>query len=103
MKRNAILVAVMVIFSIFIAWLDTQNNAEETGVEYAYMLMIASVFGLLWGAVAAKIHVALLLALILAGPAVVNGFEDDMWILLKFVVAFAGLNLVGRFMRRSNQ
>jgi hypothetical protein len=103
MKRNAILVAVMVIFSIFIAWLDTQNNAEETGVEYAYVLMIASVFGLLWGAVAAKVQVALLLALLLTTPAIISGFADDQFVTLKLVVAFAGLNLVGRFMRRSNQ
>jgi len=49
MKRSIILFVAMLISSIFIAWLDTQNNAEETGVEFAYVLMIASVFGLLWG------------------------------------------------------
>jgi hypothetical protein len=103
MKRTAALIAVMAVFSIFIAWLDTQNNAEETGVEFAYVLMIASVFGLLWGAIAAKIQVALLLALLLTTPAIVNGFADDSLVVLKFVVAVVGLNLVGRFMRRSNQ
>ena len=103
MKRNVILVAVMVVFSIFIAWLDTQNNAEETGVEYAYVLMIASVFGLLWGAMAASIKNAFLLALLLTAPAVLNGFADDSLVVIKFVVAFAGLNIVGRFMQRYNQ
>ena len=102
MKRNAILAAAMVVFSIFIAWLDTQNNAEETGVEYAYLLMIASVFGLLWGAMAASVRNAFLFAAILSIPAVVNGFADDSLSVIKFVVAFAGLNIVGRMMKRAN-
>lgn len=103
MKRNSILMVAMVVFSIFIAWLDTQNNAEETGVEYAYLLMIASVFGLLWGAMAASVRNALLFAAILSIPAVVNGFADDNLSVIKFVVAFAGINIVGRLMQRSNQ
>jgi hypothetical protein len=102
MKRNSILVVAMVIFSIFIAWLDTQNNAEETGVEYAYLLMISGVFGLLWGAMAASVRNALLFAAILSIPAVVNGFADDSLSVIKFVVAFAGLNIVGRMMKRAN-
>lgn len=103
MKRSYLLVAAMVVFSIFIAWLDTQNNAEETGVEFAYVLMIASVFGLLWGAMAASVKNSLLFALILTTPAVINGLSDDATAPLKLVVAFAGLNIVGRVMQRSNQ
>ena len=103
MKRSYLIVVAMVVFSIFIAWLDTQNNAEETGVEFAYVLMIASVFGLLWGEMAASIRNAALFALILTVPAVVNGFADDATSPIKFLVAFAGLNIVGRMMQRANQ
>lgn len=102
MKRNLILSAVMVVFSIFIAWLDTQNNAEETGVEFAYVLMIASVFGLLWGATAASVRNALIFAIVLTLPAVVNGFSENPNSVLKLVLAFAGINIVGRLMQRTN-
>jgi hypothetical protein len=103
MKRNIILFSAMVVFSIFIAWLDTQNNAEETGVEFAYVLMISSVFGLLWGEMAAAARNALLFAVILTTPAVINGLSSSALAPLKLLVAFAGINIVGRLMQKSNQ
>lgn len=103
MKRSIILFVAMVIFSIFIAWLDTQNNAEETGVEFAYVLMIASVFGLLWGEMAASSRNALLFAVVLTTPAVINGLSSSAAAPVKLLVAFAGLNIVGRLMQRSNR